>query len=80
MSTIRVSELGVPLSPNTPRLGDWVTVEGHEDETCRISSISHDDASITIEHMSGEFSHHFFRDIIYIGKEYYEPERSNSED
>ena len=37
--TIKVNELGVPLSPNTPRAGDWVTVEEYQDETLVIRDI-----------------------------------------
>lgn len=73
--TIKVNELGVPLSPNTPRAGDWVTVEEYQDETLVIRDINYDDASIEVEHMDGKRSHHFFRDIIYISKEYYDPSK-----
>mgnify|MGYP003150978889 CR=1 FL=1 len=69
--TIKVNELGVPLSPNTPRLGNWCTIEG-EDETVIIRVINYSDASIEVEHMDGKRTHHFFRDIIYISKEYYD--------
>ena len=72
---IKVNELGVPLSPNTPRAGDWVTVEEYQDETLVIRDINYDDASIEVEHMDGKRSHHFFRDIIYISKEYYDPSK-----
>tara|TARA_R110002020_G_scaffold181370_3_gene376270 strand:+ start:11174 stop:11401 length:228 start_codon:yes stop_codon:yes gene_type:complete len=72
MSTIKVNELGNPMSPNTPRTGNWVTVEKHKDETVIIRGIDYDDASIEVEHMDGKRTHHFFRDIIYISKEYYD--------
>lgn len=68
------------MSVNTPRIGNWVTVKGHEEETYKITGIDYENASILTEHMNGEFSHHFFRNIIYIGKEYYEPKGNNSKD
>jgi|TARA_R110000824_G_scaffold43979_3_gene128349 hypothetical protein len=75
MSTIKVSELGHPLSAQTPRIGDWVTVEGI-DNTVRINVVNYSDASIQAEHMDGTRSNHFIRDILYISKEYYEPKNS----
>ena len=41
MTTIRVSELGSPLSSTSPREGNWVTVKGKEDETLRIKSVNY---------------------------------------
>ena len=73
--TIKVSELGNPLSSHSPRIGDWITIKGNND-TLRINSVNYSDASIQAEHMDGTKSHHFFRDILYISKEYYDPKNS----
>tara|TARA_R100001198_G_C5222183_1_gene203917 strand:+ start:196 stop:426 length:231 start_codon:yes stop_codon:yes gene_type:complete len=73
MTTIRVSELGSPLSSTSPREGNWVTVKGKEDETLRIKSVNYVEQSIRVKHMDGEESEHFFKNILFIGKEYFEP-------
>jgi|TARA_R110000851_G_scaffold16628_2_gene53964 hypothetical protein len=73
--TIKVSELGHPLSSQTPRIGDWVTVKGINN-TIKINLINYSDDSIETEHMDGTKSHHFIKNILNISKEYYEPENS----